>query len=138
MKLLNKRAVITGGARGIGLAIAQRYLAEGANVVVADIDAKAIEDYLWTRDYIDIMREFEVKYSHEEFLELAVELSGEGLVVAQNQGGPSGLCYDVGHREGLAGSGRTQQRLIALTAVHPLNQLGNRRGLIPFGRIGSR
>ncbi len=34
MKLLNKRAVITGGARGIGLAIAQRYLAEGASVVV--------------------------------------------------------------------------------------------------------
>ena len=48
MKLLNKRAVITGGARGIGLAIAQRYLAEGASVVVADIDAKAIEDALTT------------------------------------------------------------------------------------------
>jgi len=46
MKLLNKRAVITGGARGIGLAIAQRYLAEGANVIVADIDANAIDDAL--------------------------------------------------------------------------------------------
>ncbi|NDL71637.1 L-iditol 2-dehydrogenase [Vreelandella alkaliphila] len=48
MKLLNKRAVITGGARGIGLAIAQRYLAEGANVIVADIDANAIDDALAT------------------------------------------------------------------------------------------
>ncbi|MFC7368213.1 L-iditol 2-dehydrogenase [Vreelandella zhaodongensis] len=48
MKLLNKRAVITGGARGIGLAIAQRYLAEGANVIVADIDAHAIDDALAT------------------------------------------------------------------------------------------
>ena len=37
-------------------------------------DAKAIENYLWTRDYVDIMREFEVKYSHEEFLELADRL----------------------------------------------------------------
>ncbi|MDG1559300.1 MAG: hypothetical protein P8R03_07260, partial [Candidatus Poseidoniaceae archaeon] len=37
-------------------------------------DAKAIEDYLWTRDYIDIMREFDVKYSPEEFLELADRL----------------------------------------------------------------
>ncbi len=37
-------------------------------------DAKAIENYLWTRDYIDIMREFDVKYSHDEFLELADRL----------------------------------------------------------------
>ena len=37
-------------------------------------DAKAIEAYLWTRDYIDIMREFDVKYSPEEFLELADRL----------------------------------------------------------------
>lgn len=34
------------------------------------VDAKAIENYLWTRDYVDIMREFDVKYSPEEFLEL--------------------------------------------------------------------
>ena len=43
MQLDKKVVAITGGARGIGLAIAQRYLAEGASVVVADIDAKAIE-----------------------------------------------------------------------------------------------
>ncbi|MFY0989960.1 L-iditol 2-dehydrogenase [Halomonas sp. C05BenzN] len=48
MKLDNKTSVITGGARGIGLAIAQRYLAEGANVVVADIDQGAIDEALTT------------------------------------------------------------------------------------------
>ena len=48
MQLDKKVVAITGGARGIGLAIAQRYLAEGASVVVADIDAKAIEDALTT------------------------------------------------------------------------------------------
>jgi len=37
MKLRNKTAVITGGARGIGRAIAEAYAAEGANVVVADL-----------------------------------------------------------------------------------------------------
>ena len=43
MKLSHKIAVITGGARGIGLAISQRYLAEGAQVVVADIDPQAVD-----------------------------------------------------------------------------------------------
>lgn len=39
-------------------------------VAAITVDAKAIEDYLWTRDYVDIMREFDVKYSPEEFLDL--------------------------------------------------------------------
>ncbi|GGW39603.1 L-iditol 2-dehydrogenase [Vreelandella hamiltonii] len=48
MKLRDKRAVITGGARGIGLAIARRYLLEGSSVVVADIDARAVDEALIT------------------------------------------------------------------------------------------
>ncbi len=38
MKLLDKVAVVTGAAGGIGKAIAKRYAVEGAKVVVADID----------------------------------------------------------------------------------------------------
>ena len=37
-RLSGKRALITGAARGIGLAFAQRYAREGAHVVLADID----------------------------------------------------------------------------------------------------
>jgi len=43
MNLENKTAIITGGARGIGFAIAQRYLREGARVVICDMDDSAGE-----------------------------------------------------------------------------------------------
>jgi NAD(P)-dependent dehydrogenase (short-subunit alcohol dehydrogenase family) len=36
-----KVAIVTGGARGIGLAIARRYVAEGAAVVLADVEETA-------------------------------------------------------------------------------------------------
>jgi NAD(P)-dependent dehydrogenase (short-subunit alcohol dehydrogenase family) len=39
MKLTNKVAVIMGAARGIGRATAERFLAEGAKVVIADVDS---------------------------------------------------------------------------------------------------
>ena len=41
MKLQDKVAIVTGGAQGIGKAIARRFLQEGARVVLADRDAEA-------------------------------------------------------------------------------------------------
>ena len=43
MKLRNKVAIITGAASGIGLATAHVFAAEGAHVVLADIDASRTE-----------------------------------------------------------------------------------------------
>ena len=40
-KLQNKSALVTGGARGIGEAIARCFAREGADVIIADIDAGA-------------------------------------------------------------------------------------------------
>jgi 3-oxoacyl-[acyl-carrier protein] reductase len=40
MRLKNKTAVITGSAQGIGRAIAEKFAAEGANIVVSDINAE--------------------------------------------------------------------------------------------------
>ena len=37
-RMAGKRAIITGGANGLGAAIAQLFAAEGARVVIADLD----------------------------------------------------------------------------------------------------
>jgi NAD(P)-dependent dehydrogenase (short-subunit alcohol dehydrogenase family) len=48
MALENKVTIVTGGAKGIGLAIARRFASEGARVVVADVDddagSRAVEE----------------------------------------------------------------------------------------------
>ena len=49
MRFSGKTAIVTGGARGIGYAIAHRFLSEGAQVVIADIDdekGEAVEQEL--------------------------------------------------------------------------------------------
>jgi NAD(P)-dependent dehydrogenase (short-subunit alcohol dehydrogenase family) len=43
MRLENKVAVVTGAASGIGLAIANLFVAEGAKVIYSDVNAPAIE-----------------------------------------------------------------------------------------------
>ena len=43
MRLKDKTALITGAARGIGLAFARAYLAEGAEVAIADINLAAAQ-----------------------------------------------------------------------------------------------
>src|SRR5271157_4745590 len=44
MKLKDKTAIVTGGARGIGAAIVDRYVAEGARVAVADVNFAAAHE----------------------------------------------------------------------------------------------
>ena len=46
MRLKNKVAIVTGGAGGMGQATALRFLAEGAQVVIADFNAASGEDTL--------------------------------------------------------------------------------------------
>jgi NAD(P)-dependent dehydrogenase (short-subunit alcohol dehydrogenase family) len=43
MKLANKIAVVTGAAQGIGLACAEAFIAEGAKVVLSDVNREASE-----------------------------------------------------------------------------------------------
>src|SRR5205809_761974 len=43
MSLSGRVALVTGGARGIGLAIARRLVADGARAALADLDKSAVE-----------------------------------------------------------------------------------------------
>ena len=67
MRLSNKNAIVTGGAGGIGAAIARAFIGEGANVVIADRDGAAAAAIV--RDLggeavavtVDVTREAEVQ-----------------------------------------------------------------------------
>jgi glucose 1-dehydrogenase len=41
MRFESKTALVTGGAKGIGRAVAERFISEGAQVIILDIDANA-------------------------------------------------------------------------------------------------
>jgi NAD(P)-dependent dehydrogenase (short-subunit alcohol dehydrogenase family) len=82
--LEGKTAFITGGASGIGLGIAKRYIQAGAKVVIADItDGSAIADEFGaTYLKLDVADEERVK----EALEKVVEIKGKMDIVVNNAG----------------------------------------------------
>ena len=77
MKFINRhRTIVASGSDGSAQMLLPSVPSDDPASKVEAINAttEAVEDYLWTRDYIDIMKEFNVKYSPEEFLELADRL----------------------------------------------------------------
>ncbi|MBS7544167.1 bifunctional rhamnulose-1-phosphate aldolase/short-chain dehydrogenase [Ancylobacter oerskovii] len=88
--LAGRVAVITGGAGGIGAATAVRYLAEGACVMLADIDAGAVEEVragLAARFGADVVRAVAMNVTDEAAVAgaydaLAIEFGGVDIVVS--------------------------------------------------------
>lgn len=98
-RLRERVAVITGGASGIGLETARRFVAEGARVVLGDRDperlaaaAAELGEAVCATARCDVRREAEV----EALAELAVERFGH-LDAAVNSAGLGGLAPLVDH-----------------------------------------
>jgi rhamnulose-1-phosphate aldolase/alcohol dehydrogenase len=88
--LAGRVALITGGAGGIGAATAERFLAEGACVLLADIDAGALEATsarFAARHGADVVRTAEMNVTSEEaiaaaYQALALEFGGLDILVS--------------------------------------------------------
>lgn len=113
MSLLDGRtAVVTGGAQGIGFAIAQRYVAEGARVVIGDLDLGASEaavDRLGGRDFARAVR-CDVTNADEVDALVATAVSEfDGLDVMVNN---AGIARDATMRK------MTEEQFDQVIAVH--------------------
>ncbi|WP_134680391.1 bifunctional rhamnulose-1-phosphate aldolase/short-chain dehydrogenase [Paracoccus ravus] len=88
--LAGRVALVTGGAGGIGAATAERYLREGACVMLADIDAAALEtaqQALAARHGEDVVRSVQMNVTDEAqviaaYVDLAVEFGGVDILVS--------------------------------------------------------
>ena len=87
-----KVAVVTGAASGIGLAITQRLLAEGAKVVGCDL--RAIETLSLGPDFVGIAGDVTLEATADELVTTAVERFG-GVHAAFNVAGGSRPGYIV-------------------------------------------
>jgi len=75
--LEGRSVVITGGARGIGLAVAERALASGASVALWDVDAERLQ-----RTRTELASKHEARTVSEAVVELTDEASVEAAVQA--------------------------------------------------------
>jgi NAD(P)-dependent dehydrogenase (short-subunit alcohol dehydrogenase family) len=101
MRLKDRTAIITGAAQGLGLAFATRFLAEGANVVLADLNSHKLDEARHRLDperertrsiTVDVAQESQVT----AMADAAIEAFGRIDILVNNAGGAgAGLANDI-------------------------------------------
>lgn len=101
-ELQGKVAVVTGGASGIGRALAERFVAEGMRVVVSDIEQAALDRTVGELraaggDVLGVHTDVTSFDSVEELAAAAYEAHGSVHVLCNNAGvgPPGGLVWDT-------------------------------------------
>ncbi|MBR2173826.1 SDR family NAD(P)-dependent oxidoreductase [Sphingopyxis sp.] len=85
-RLEGKRAVVTGAAHGIGRAIAEKFVEEGASVILADIDERAVSEVASNLGQIAVRIDVARKGEIDALFEL-VEAEWKGLDILVNNAG---------------------------------------------------
>jgi NAD(P)-dependent dehydrogenase (short-subunit alcohol dehydrogenase family) len=86
MRLTDKTALVTGGAQGIGRAIAERYLAEGAKVLIADVDADRLADTARALGCASCVANVAVKDDVDRMVQAAIDTFGQIDILVSNAG----------------------------------------------------
>jgi len=86
LQLRNKVALITGAASGIGLAVARRFLAEGASIVALDRDQAALENEFNNSDVVCCEGDVRTIASNQRAVELAEKHFGKLDILVANAG----------------------------------------------------
>lgn len=76
MHLAKKTALVTGGSKGIGKAIAQKFMKEGAKVIVFDIQKP---DYKVEFHQVDISKEEQIKKAFSKIDKLDILVNNAGI-----------------------------------------------------------
>ena len=96
-RLNNKHALVTGAAQGIGLAIARRFVEQGARVILSDVNDSLGEEVSRALGERASYRHLDVA-SEEDWQQLAKDLldRGEGLDIVVNNAGITGFLESPG------------------------------------------
>lgn len=96
MDIINKTALITGGASGLGLATVRRFVGAGGSAVIADLPSSAGE--LIAREWGDRVKFVPTDVTNEVEVQQAVDAASElgGLHVVVNCAGIAGAARVVG------------------------------------------